>query len=125
MRNLLVRPSTTRPRVGISATRRHRALIRTPDTLLTDEPVASLDPASAMRALELIHRLCREDKIAAVVSLHQVELVRRFAVRLIGLSAGRTVFCGTALSVSHALSTVPSTSRACARLRANEPGAQS
>jgi phosphonate transport system ATP-binding protein len=74
-------------RVGIA-----RALIQCPDAILADEPVASLDPASAARVLELIHRICREDGITAIVSLHQVELGRRFADRIIGLAGGRVVF---------------------------------
>jgi phosphonate transport system ATP-binding protein len=76
-------------RVGIA-----RALIQGPHTILADEPVASLDPATALRILELIHRICREDGITAIVSLHQVEFARRFADRLIGLAGGRIVFDG-------------------------------
>jgi len=76
-------------RVGIA-----RALMQRPHAILADEPVASLDPATAMRVLELIHRICREDAITAILSLHQVELARRFADRMIGLSNGRIVFDG-------------------------------
>jgi phosphonate transport system ATP-binding protein len=74
-------------RVGIA-----RALVQEPHTILADEPVASLDPATAERVLELIDRICREDAITAIASLHQVELARRFADRVIGLSSGRVVF---------------------------------
>jgi phosphonate transport system ATP-binding protein len=77
-------------RVGIA-----RALIQAPNTILADEPVASLDPATASRVLELIHRICRQDGITAVVSLHQYELARRFADRVIGLSNGRVIFDGS------------------------------
>jgi len=73
-------------RVGVA-----RALAQHPHTILADEPVASLDPATAVRVLELIHRICREDDITAIASLHQVELARRFADRVIGLSAGHVV----------------------------------
>jgi phosphonate transport system ATP-binding protein len=77
-------------RIGIA-----RALIQAPNAILADEPVASLDPATASRVLELIHRICRQDGITAVVSLHQYELARRFADRVIGLSNGRVVFDGS------------------------------
>src|SRR6266480_952176 len=72
-----------------------RALIQAPNTILADEPVASLDPATASRVLELIHRICRQDGITAIVSLHQYELARRFADRVIALSTGRVVFDGS------------------------------
>ena len=47
-----------------------------------------------MRVLGLIHGICKADGIAAVVSLHQVALARRFADRVIGLSGGRVLFDG-------------------------------
>ncbi len=78
-----------RQRVGLA-----RALVQEPDLLLADEPVASLDPASAQQALALIAEVCRQRGITAVVSLHQVELARTFADRIIGLRAGRVVFDG-------------------------------
>ena len=74
-------------RVGIA-----RALVQRPRVLLADEPVASLDPASAESALRLMHDICRADGIAAIVSLHQVALARRFADRVIGLAGGLVVF---------------------------------
>jgi len=76
-------------RVGIA-----RALAQQPRLLLADEPVASLDPATAERVLELLQGICRESGISAVVSLHQVELARRFADRVLGVRAGRIVFDG-------------------------------
>jgi phosphonate transport system ATP-binding protein len=76
-------------RVGIA-----RALVQRPRLILADEPVASLDPATALRVMELLHGICRADGLTAVVSLHQVELARRFGERIIGLAGGRIVFDG-------------------------------
>ncbi len=78
-------------RIGIA-----RAMAQRPQIVLADEPVASLDPASGEKVLMDLHRICREDGITAIVSLHQVELARRFADRVIGLAGGRIVFEGTA-----------------------------
>lgn len=46
---------------------------------------------SALCVMKLLRKICRQVGITAVVSLHQVELARRFADRLVGLSAGRLV----------------------------------
>jgi phosphonate transport system ATP-binding protein len=77
-------------RVGVA-----RALVQAPRTLLADEPIASLDPATADQLLTLIHGICKTDGLTAVVSLHQVEFARRFADRIIGLKGGAVVFDGT------------------------------
>ena len=84
-------------RVGIA-----RALIQAPELILADEPVASLDPATAARVLELLHTICASDGLTAIVSLHQVDLARRFADRIIGLAAGRVVFDGPPASLDAA-----------------------
>ncbi len=63
-----------------------------PMLMLADEPVASLDPTTAVQVLGDLHRICREDGITTIVSLHQLDLARRFADRIIGLAGGRVVF---------------------------------
>ena len=100
-------------RVGIA-----RAMAQQPRVVLADEPVASLDPATAEMVLADLHRICREDGITAVVSLHQVEFARRFADRIVGLCKGRVVFDGARGDLgSAAVSTIyqsplPETARA-------------
>jgi phosphonate transport system ATP-binding protein len=76
-------------RVGLA-----RALAQQPRLILADEPVASLDPETARRALCLLRDICKREAIAAVVSLHQVDLARSFADRIIGISRGRVIFDG-------------------------------
>jgi len=76
-------------RVGIA-----RAMAQKPEIILADEPVASLDPATATKVLADLHRICREDGITAIVSLHQVDLARQYADHIIGLAQGRIVFGG-------------------------------
>jgi phosphonate transport system ATP-binding protein len=71
-------------RVGIA-----RALAQNPRLLLADEPVASLDPNTAAEVLALIRQVCESAGIGAVVSLHQVDLAKRFGTRILGISAGR------------------------------------
>jgi phosphonate transport system ATP-binding protein len=76
-------------RVGIA-----RALVQEPRLILADEPVASLDPASADKVLATLKQICQQDHIPTVISLHQLEYARAFADRIIGLSDGRVVFDG-------------------------------
>ncbi|QIB74260.1 phosphonate ABC transporter ATP-binding protein [Halogeometricum borinquense] len=77
-------------RVGIS-----RALVQNPKLMLADEPVASLDPASAERVMEYLKKASREYGIATVTSLHQVNIARYFGDRFIGLRDGQVVFDGS------------------------------
>ena len=72
-----------------------RALLQAPTMLLADEPVASLDPATAEKLLALMHGICKGDGLTAVVSLHQVDFARKFADRIIGLASGQVLFDGT------------------------------
>lgn len=69
-----------------------RVLAQEGRIVLADEPVASLDPESARLVLATLRNVARDQGIAVLCSLHQVELAREFADRLIGLKAGRIVF---------------------------------
>lgn len=73
-----------------------RVLAQQPAILLADEPVASLDPTTAGVVLELIRAIAAEHGLTVLMSLHQVELARRFCDRIVGLAAGLTVFEGSA-----------------------------
>ncbi len=69
-----------------------RALAQRPQILLADEPVANLDPEAAEEVLSLLRRLAHEDGLAVLCVLHQPELARRFADRIIGLRDGGIAF---------------------------------
>ena len=68
-----------------------RALHQHPRVLLADEPVASLDPEAAADIMELLRDLASTEDIAVVCVLHQLDLARRFAHRIVGLREGRVV----------------------------------
>jgi phosphonate transport system ATP-binding protein len=76
-------------RVGIA-----RALAQQPRLILADEPVASLDPATAQKVMDLLQDISQTDGITAIVSLHQVELALAYADRIIALARGKIVFDG-------------------------------
>jgi phosphonate transport system ATP-binding protein len=65
-----------------------------PSLLLADEPTSSLDPKTSVEIMELMTTLARKSAVPLLVNLHQVELARRFADRVIGMSGGRIVFDG-------------------------------
>jgi phosphonate transport system ATP-binding protein len=69
-----------------------RALAQKPRALLADEPVASLDPEAAEDIMRLLRRLATEENLAVICVLHQPDLARRYADRILGLRGGRTVF---------------------------------
>jgi len=60
-----------------------RALAQDPKVLLMDEPTSSLDLRNQLEVLSLIRRITREQKIAAVVAMHDLNLALRFADRFI------------------------------------------
>ena len=80
-----------RQRVGIA-----RAIMQEPKLLLADEPTSSLDPKTSVEIMSLMRDVCAKSGIPAMVNMHDVELARRFADRIIGMSGGRVVYDGVA-----------------------------
>lgn len=78
-----------RQRVGIA-----RALMQAPGLLLADEPTSSLDPKTSVEIMELMRDLAAESGVPVIVNIHQVDLARRFAGRMVGMSGGRIVYGG-------------------------------
>jgi phosphonate transport system ATP-binding protein len=80
-----------------------RTLMQEPALILADEPVSSLDPKLSRVVLDILKRVCREDGITALVSLHTLELTREYADRVIGLKQGRIFFDGPVNALTEAV----------------------
>jgi len=71
-----------------------RALMQQPRLILADEPVASLDPALRHSVMRYIESLNRDEGMTVLCSLHDIDLVERYATRLVALREGRLVWQG-------------------------------
>ena len=58
--------------------------------------MASLDPVSARKVMEILRDLNRTDGLTLVVTLHQVDYAMRYCDRVVALKAGRIVYDGPA-----------------------------
>lgn len=80
-----------------------RTLMQQPAIILADEPVSSLDPKLSRVVLDILKRVCREDGITALVSLHTLELTREYADRVVGLKDGQILFDGPTSELSDSI----------------------
>src|SRR4051812_15153735 len=87
-----------RQRVGIA-----RAVMQHPKLVLADEPTSSLDPKTSVEIMSLMRDLGTARQIPIIVNMHDVELAKRFADRIVGMAEGRVVYDGApaGLSDSH------------------------
>lgn len=80
-----------------------RSLVQGARLLLADEPIASLDPESSRRVMDMLAAINREDGCTVLVSLHQVNVALRYCPRTVALRHGRIVYDGPSHALTPAL----------------------
>ncbi len=71
-----------------------RALMQEPKVILADEPVASLDPATADSIMQYLGEINKRDGITIICSLHFLSLARKYGNRVYALKDGKCVYEG-------------------------------
>jgi len=77
-----------------------RALTQRAEVILADEPIASLDPESARKVMEILADINRRDGKTVVVTLHQVDYAMRYCPRAVALKGGRIHYDGRGSDLS-------------------------
>ena len=77
-----------------------RALTQQAEVILADEPIASLDPESARKVMEILADINRQDGKTVVVTLHQVDYALRYCSRAVALKGGRIHYDGPSAALS-------------------------
>ena len=71
-----------------------RALAQEPKVFLADEPIASLDPHSAEKVMEILLDINLNQSIPVIVNLHHIDFALRYGRRVIGMSNGEMIYDG-------------------------------
>lgn len=82
-------------RVGVA-----RALAQKPSIILGDEPISNLDPVRKIEIMNLLSKIHKKENITMIIGLHDIEIAKKYARRIIGLVKGELVFDGGAEKLS-------------------------
>ncbi len=73
-----------------------RALAQRPRVLLLDEPTSALDLRYQVETLQIVRRVAREEGVAALIAIHDLNHAATFCQQVVLLSGGRLVADGPA-----------------------------
>lgn len=72
-----------------------KVLVQSPKIILADEPVASLDIASSEIVMNYFKEINKKYKLTIIVNLHDVNIAKKYADRIVALRKGELVFNGS------------------------------
>ncbi|WP_420370992.1 phosphonate ABC transporter ATP-binding protein [Intestinibacter bartlettii] len=78
-----------------------RTLAQNPEIILADEPVAALDPITAVQVMDDFKKINQELNMSVLINIHHVDLALKYADRVIGIKAGEIVYDGPSSEVTH------------------------
>lgn len=76
-----------------------RALAQQPQLLILDEPTSSLDLHNQLFILELISAIAKEQQLAVILTIHDLNLAAMFCDKLLMLQGGRVFAYGAAAEI--------------------------
>ncbi len=72
-----------------------RALCQQPKVMLLDEPTSFLDIRYKIEFLSILQRLCKEEGLTVIMSLHEVDIAQRISDRIACVKGDRIDRFGT------------------------------
>jgi len=85
-------------RVGVC-----RAIMQKPKLILADEPISSLDQATATQIMDEVKKLVDAKEASCIMNLHQIQFAKKYATRIIGLKNGEIIFDGVPASLTDSI----------------------
>ncbi len=77
-----------------------RALTQEAKLIMADEPIASLDPASAENVMTTLREINQQDEVTVIVSLHQIDHAFKHCDRIVALKDGEIIHDGDVADIT-------------------------
>lgn len=71
-----------------------KALAQEPEVLLLDEPTSNLDIKHQLEVMEIIRNVVRDNKITAIISIHDLNMAARYSDKVIMMKDGMVYAAG-------------------------------
>ncbi len=72
-----------------------RAISQQPEVIVLDEPTSFLDVKHKLELLDILKSMVRNENVAVIVSLHELDLAEKISDRVVCVAEGRIDRCGT------------------------------